>query len=188
MTDNIIDNYFNNHIETINNLKDQKDKILSIANTIHNCFNNGGKLYICGNGGSASDAQHIAAELVGKYLKDKDALPAVSLSTDTSILTAISNDYGYDQIFKRQIDALATEKDIIMVISTSGNSKNIINAIKAAKEKKSMTIGLLGETNGKAKDIVDISISVPSNFTPHIQEAHIMIGHIICQIIEESIC
>ena len=145
-----------------------------------------GNFYICGNGGSASDAQHIAAELVGKYLKEK-TLPAVSLSTDTSILTAISNDYGYDQIFKRQIEAVATEKDIIMVISTSGNSKNIISAIQAAKEKKSMTIGLLGETNGKAKDIVDISISVPSNFTPHIQEAHIMIGHIICQIIDESI-
>ena len=135
MTKYKIDHYFDNHIETINKLKDQKDKIIFIANTIHNCFKNGGKLYICGNGGSASDAQHIAAELVGKYLKEKDALPAVSLSTDTSILTAISNDYGYDQIFKRQIEAVATEKDIIMVISTSGNSKNIISAIQAAKEK-----------------------------------------------------
>ncbi len=145
------------------------------------------KILICGNGGSAADAQHIAAEIVGRYKKDRKGLPAIALTTDTSALTAIANDYGYKRVFDRQIEALANKDDLLIAISTSGNSKNIINAIKRAKEKKCKTIGLSGNDGGKMNDLCDINIVVPSNDTPRIQEMHILIGHIISQAIDDLI-
>ena len=183
----IIQSNFEEHKEVLSQINSLEVTIEKVAKLLICSLKENKTIFWCGNGGSASDSQHLTGELIGRFKGDRKPLKSVSLNADSAVMTCIVNDYGYDQIFKRQIEAVATEKDIIMVISTSGNSKNIISAIQAAKEKKSMTIGLLGETNGKAKDIVDISISVPSNFTPHIQEAHIMIGHIICQIIDESI-
>ncbi len=145
------------------------------------------KILICGNGGSAADAQHIAAEIVGRYKKERRGLPAIALSTDTSILTAISNDYGYKRVFARQIEALANKGDLLIAISTSGNSKNIINAIKSAKSQGCRTIGLSGNDGGKMDDLCDINIVVPSSDTPRIQEMHILIGHIISQAIDDLI-
>ncbi len=145
------------------------------------------KILICGNGGSAADAQHIAAEIVGRYKKERRGLPAIALTTDTSALTAIANDYGYKRVFDRQIEALANKGDLLIAISTSGNSKNIINAIKSAKSKGCRVVGLSGGDGGKMDDLCDINIVVPSNDTPRIQEIHILIGHIISQAIDDLI-
>lgn len=147
----------------------------------------GGKILLCGNGGSASDCQHIAAELTGRFVKERKPLPAIALTTDTSALTAIANDYGYREVFVRQLEALANTGDTLIAISTSGNSENIINAVALAKKKALRVIGLLGRDGGKLKDLCDISIVVPSDSTPRIQEAHILIGHTICEGIETSL-
>tara|TARA_B100001059_G_C17698831_1_gene508933 strand:- start:309 stop:878 length:570 start_codon:yes stop_codon:yes gene_type:complete len=184
MSDKMIDEHFENHFKTITGLNAHKDSINSITQEIIKCFKNDGKLFICGNGGSASDAQHIAAELIGRYLKERIPLPAISLSTDTSILTAVSNDYGYEEVFSRQISALTSKNDIVMVLSTSGDSRNIAKAIEAAKKNQSLTIGLFGGNNGSLENSVDYSIKVPSKITAHIQEAHIVIGHIICSLLD----
>jgi D-sedoheptulose 7-phosphate isomerase len=147
----------------------------------------GGKILLCGNGGSASDCQHLAAELTGRFVKERKPLPAIALTTDTSALTAIANDYGYKEIFARQLEALANAGDTLIAISTSGNSENIINAVALAKKKTLRVIGLLGRDGGKLKDLCDISIVVPSNSTPRIQEAHILLGHTICEGIEKGL-
>jgi D-sedoheptulose 7-phosphate isomerase len=144
----------------------------------------GGKILLCGNGGSASDCQHIAAELVGRFLKERRPLPAIALTTDTSALTAIANDYGYPQVFSRQLGALANPGDTLIAISTSGNSENVIAAVNLAKSQALRVIGLLGRDGGRLKELCDISIVVPSDSTPRIQEAHILIGHTICEGIE----
>ena len=146
------------------------------------------KILFMGNGGSAADAQHCAAELVGRYLKERKAIRAISLSTDTSILTALGNDYGVDKIFSRQIEALAESGDVCFAFSTSGNSPNILSALEKAQELGCICIGLTGESGGMMKGKCDILLNVPSNHTPRIQEAHITIGHILCGLIEESIC
>ena len=142
---------------------------------------------LMGNGGSAADAQHIAAELVGRFKKERKAMPALALTVDTSSLTALGNDYGFDTIFERQVEALANKHDAVIGISTSGNSENIIRAVNKANSIGAFTIGLLGNDGGKLKDAVNLPIIIPSNDTARIQEVHITIGHIICEIIEEDL-
>ena len=161
-------------------------EILAAASAISNCLANGGKLLLMGNGGSAADSQHIAAELIGRFKKERKAIPALALTVDSSSLTALGNDYGFDTIFSRQVEALATANDAIIGISTSGNSPNVIRALKLAREIGAITIGFMGNNGGNMKDCVDISIIVPSNDTARIQEVHITIGHIICEIIEQD--
>jgi len=165
----------------------QIDIIEKIADIIVHTYKANNKLLIAGNGGSAADAQHIAGELVSKFYFDRPALGAIALTTDTSILTAIGNDYGYEKLFSRQIEAHGVKGDVFLGISTSGNSKNIIEGFKAAKEKGLITIGLTGKSGGEMKKICDYCICVPSNETPRIQESHILIGHILCAIVEEAI-
>ncbi len=150
-------------------------------------FKQGNKVVLFGNGGSAADAQHIAAEFVGRFQLNRKSYPALALTTDTSILTSLANDYSYDIVFSRQCESLVSKGDVVIGISTSGNSKNVLNGLKKAKEKGAKTIGLLGNNGGEIKDIVDISLIVPSSSTPRIQEAHRTISHIICQIVEEQI-
>jgi D-sedoheptulose 7-phosphate isomerase len=154
---------------------------------IRSSLDSGGKLLLMGNGGSAGDAQHIAAELIGRYKKERPALPAIALTVDTSALTAIGNDYGYDYVFERQVEGLAQSGDIVLGISTSGNSENVVRALKKAKEKGARTIALLGKGGGRAKEEAEIAIIVPSIDTARIQEAHITIGHIICEILESNV-
>ena len=145
---------------------------------------NSRKLLLAGNGGSASDSQHIAAELVGRYERDRDGLPAIALTTNTSQLTAISNDYGYDALFQRQVQALAQEGDVFFGLSTSGNSVNIVNAVKQCKQQNVATVGMTGQSGGELAALCDFCIQVPSSNTARIQEAHITIGHILCSGIE----
>ena len=162
-------------------------EILDSAHQIKNRLQIGGKLLLMGNGGSAWDAQHIAAELVGRFKKERKAMPALALTVDTSSLTALGNDYGFETIFERQIEALTNKNDAVIGISTSGNSENVVRAIKRANSMGAYTIGLLGNDGGKLKEIVNLPIVVPSNDTARIQEVHITIGHIICEIIEEDL-
>lgn len=159
-------------------------RIESTAAIITNSLRNGGKIHFCGNGGSAADAQHLAAELSGRFYFDRPPLNAEALHCNTSYLTAVGNDYGYDLIFSRLLKGTARKGDVIVGISTSGNSKNIINAFEAAKEMGVSIIAMTGETGGKMKDYADILLNVPSKDTPRIQESHIMIGHIICELVE----
>jgi D-sedoheptulose 7-phosphate isomerase len=147
---------------------------------------NGNKILLCGNGGSASDAQHIAAELTGRYKKDRRGLAGIALNTDTSALTAISNDYGYASVFSRQVEALANKGDLLIGISTSGNSKNILLAIKEAKALGCKTIGFSGNGGGDMSNLCNLNIVVPSSDTPRIQEMHILIGHILCQAVDDA--
>jgi D-sedoheptulose 7-phosphate isomerase len=147
---------------------------------------NGHKILLCGNGGSAADAQHIAAELSGRYKCERRGLPGIALTTDTSVLTAIGNDFGFDRIFDRQVEALAQKGDVLIGISTSGNSKNVIRALNLAQNMGCKTIGLSGRDGGAMSDFCDINIIVPSHDTARIQEMHIMIGHIICQAVDLS--
>ena len=158
-------------------------EIQAIAEFIIDAYRKGGKVVLFGNGGSAADAQHIAAELVGKFLLKRQAFPAVALNTNTSIVTAIANDYSYDEVFSRQVAALVTDKDVVIGISTSGNSRNVVDAIALAKKKGAKTIGLTGGDGGKLAKIAELTLIVPSDSTPRIQEAHITIGHIICELL-----
>lgn len=161
-------------------------QIVAIANAVVNAFKSGKKLLVAGNGGSAADAQHIAAEFVGRYNFDRTALPCLALTTDTSILTAVSNDLGYSRIFVRQVQALGKEGDVFLAISTSGNSNNLLEAIKESKNRGMKVVGFTGAKGGKMLGLCDYCIAVPSTVTPRIQEAHILIGHIICAIVENT--
>jgi D-sedoheptulose 7-phosphate isomerase len=173
------------HIETAKKMEKLLPEIVSAAEICLASIKNGGKILLCGNGGSAADSQHIAAELTGRFKKERIALAAIALTTDTSALTAIGNDYGFEYIFARQVEALAKEEDILIAISTSGNSKNVINAIEVAKKIGCKIITLTGKNGGKMKDLGDINIIIPSDDTPRIQEMHIMVGHMICAFIDE---
>ncbi len=171
------------------------DKLLDCSNEIEaagqlliKTLQQGGKILLCGNGGSAADCQHIAAELVVQYQKNRNALAAIALTTDSSILTANSNDFGFDTIYSRQIEAIANTQDCLIAISTSGNSKNILEAIKAANAKNMAVIGLTGNDGGLLRDLVSQAVIVPSTTTARIQEAHILIGHWWCGLIEETLC
>jgi D-sedoheptulose 7-phosphate isomerase len=161
--------------------------IYNSIDVITNAFQKGNKVMFCGNGGSAADAQHLAAELSGRFYKERKALPSDALHCNTSYLTAVANDYSYDEIYSRLVDGTMYSGDILIGLSTSGNSKNIINAFEKAKEKGIITIGLTGESGGKMKILSDYLINVPSTNTPRIQEAHIMIGHIICELVESKL-
>ena len=175
---------------------DVKNKLLlddKILQTVKDCvsilvtaFKNGNKVLFCGNGGSAADAQHLAAELSGRFYTDRDALPAEALHCNTSYITAIGNDYGYDVIYSRLVKGIGKEGDVLVGLSTSGNSKNILNAFDVAKEKGMITIAFTGDSGGKLKKLSDHLINVPSEDVPRIQESHIMLGHIICQLTEEQ--
>ena len=161
--------------------------IATIADVIADTFQQGNRVYFCGNGGSAADAQHLAAEFSGRFYTDRKALPAEALHCNTSYLTAVANDYSFDVIYSRLIDGIGEEGDVLIGLSTSGNSPNIYNAFETARKKKIITVGLTGETGGKLKALSDYLINIPSNDTPRIQESHIMAGHIICQLVEEKI-
>lgn len=163
-------------------------QILEIAEIAIESLKKNGKIMLFGNGGSASDSQHIAAELVGRFKKDRTALPAIALTTNSSILTSLANDYGYEIVFSRQIEALGHKNDLAIGISTSGKAKNVANGLKQAKKMGLKTIALTGGDGGDIAKLADIAIIVPSPITARIQEAHITIGHIICELIEEAVC
>ncbi|WP_456420253.1 D-sedoheptulose 7-phosphate isomerase [Methanocaldococcus infernus] len=168
-------------------IEENEEKLKEAIEKIIEALERGNKILICGNGGSAADAQHFAAELVGRFKLERKGLPAIALTTDTSILTAIGNDYSFDNIFERQVEALGKEGDVLIGISTSGNSENVIRAVKKAKELNIYTIGLLGKGGGKLKDLVDLALIVPSNNTPRIQECHVTIYHVICEEVEKRL-
>jgi len=149
-------------------------------------FEKGGKLLVMGNGGSAADAQHFVAEIVGRFKMERRGLPAIALSTDTSILTAIGNDYGFDKVFRRQVEALAVPGDLVVGISTSGNSPNVLQALEAAREIGCRTVGLLGMEGGSIKSLCDLALIVPTDDTPRVQEGHITIIHIVCDLLEKT--
>jgi D-sedoheptulose 7-phosphate isomerase len=161
--------------------------LVEVAQACVEVYRNGKKILIAGNGGSAADAQHFAAELVGRYGFDRPSLPSIALTTDSSNLTAIGNDYGYEYVFSRQLEGLAQEGDLFIGISTSGNSQNVINAFVSAKERGVSTVALVGRDGGKMAAMADYAIIVPSNATPRIQESHLLIEHMLCDIIEKEI-
>ena len=162
-------------------------QIEEAANRITAAYRNGNKTLLAGNGGSAADAQHIAGEFVSRFCFDRPGIPSIALTTDTSILTAIGNDYGYERLFERQIQAQGTKGDVFIGISTSGDSENIMRALNACREKDIFSIGLTGATGGGMNELCDICLRIPSDETPRIQESHILIGHIICCLVEESL-
>lgn len=174
---------------------DVKIKLLedkAIRSTIAHCvqsilsaFKNGNKVLFCGNGGSAADAQHLAAEFSGRFYIDREALPAEALHVNTSYLTAVANDYSYDVVYSRMVNGIGHKGDVLVGLSTSGNSPNILNAMETAKKKGMITIAFTGATGGKMKTACDYLINIPSTDTPRIQESHILVGHIICQLVEE---
>ena len=183
----IIENEFNEHAKAI------KDTVKVAINDIENaakicieCLKNGNKILIFGNGGSAADAQHIAAEIIGRYKTDRKGLAAIALTTDSSVLTAISNDFGYSEIFTRQVEALARPGDTLIGISTGGSSQNVVNALKIAKNIQCQTIGLSGKDGGKFNTICDVNIVAKAQDTARIQEMHILIGHTICHLIDHA--
>ena len=161
--------------------------IENIVASIVKSFKSGGKVFLAGNGGSAADAQHIAGEFVSRFMFDRPGLPAIALTTDTSILTAVGNDYGYEHVFSRQIDVLANKGDVFLSYSTSGQSRNILNALQHAKNKELICIGFTGNKGGMMKELCDYIVEIPSSETPHIQEGHLVVGHIICGLVESII-
>lgn len=183
-----IQDHFAEHVRTIKMVSQElAGDIERCAALIVDALNNGKKLLIMGNGGSAADAQHMAAEFVGRFLLNRKALPAIALTTDTSILTAVSNDYGYNETFKRQVEALAVPGDVVIGISTSGNSNNVLYALAAAREAGCKTVGLLGRDGGAIAGAVDVTLTVSAEKTPYIQEAHLTIIHILCNLVEQKL-
>ncbi len=176
------------HIEVVRMVEEHlSDQIAACARMLIDALSDGRKLLIMGNGGSAADAQHFAAEMVGRFLLERKALPAIALTTDTSILTAIGNDYGFDDIFKRQVEALAKPGDILIGISTSGTSRNVKLALEAGKHIGAKTIGLLGRDGGGIGLLVDLNLTVPSYETTRIQELHLTVLHILCDLVEKGL-
>ena len=174
------------HIAVFNASAPLLEQVVEAAEQLVATLNGGNKILLAGNGGSAADAQHIAAELTGRYLRTRKGLPAIALTTDTSAITAIGNDFGFDQIFARQVEALAVSGDALIVYSTSGNSANILEAVKLAKIAGCKTIALTGQKGGQLKDEADICFCVPSGETPRIQEVHAFLGHAICDLIDQQ--
>jgi D-sedoheptulose 7-phosphate isomerase len=195
-----MDNLINRPMEKIKNIIqssiDVKQRVIQnqellttvskVVDVITTSLKNGGRIYFCGNGGSAADAQHLAAEFSGRFYTDRKALPAEALHCNTSYLTAVANDYSYDVVYARLIDGIGSKGDVLVGLSTSGNSTNIVKAFEVAKQKGMTTIGFTGAAGGTMKSLSDHLINIPSNDTPRIQESHIMIGHIICQLVEET--
>jgi len=179
---------FLSHREVLEALeRELAPKIIQVAELLVDAFRNGKKLLVMGNGGSAADAQHLAGEIVGRFRLERPGLPAIALNTDTSILTAVGNDYGFEAIFRRQVEAHGQEGDVVIGISTSGSSPNVLSALRLAREKGCRTVGLLGKDGGSIKDLVDIDLTVPGHDTPRIQEGHITIIHILCELVEEAL-
>ncbi len=182
----MIENEMNLHLQTTQkSIVEIQSYIYTACIMVTDTLALGNKILLCGNGGSAADAQHIAAELTGRYKVKRRGLPAIALTTDTSALTAIGNDFGFDRIFDRQVEALAEEGDLLIGISTSGNSANVNNALKVAREIECRTIGFSGRDGGGMNGLCDVNIIVPSDNTPRIQEMHILIGHILCQAVDD---
>ena len=179
-----ITKHIKQHIDTIELLTESSDLIETIVLTIARCLRQNGKILWMGNGGSAADCQHMAAEFVGRFEQERKGLASIALTTDTSILTSVGNDYGFEKIFSRQIESLCNNNDIVIGISTSGNSRNIMEGFNKAQEIGAYTIGFTGNNGGLMADQVDTCIIVPSNNTARIQEAHILMGHIICACVE----
>ncbi len=179
-------NEIQSHLQTTQKMSSLVDSIQEAANLAITTLQNGGKILICGNGGSAADSQHIAAELTGRYKRERKGLSAIALTTDTSALTAIGNDYGYDFVFSRQFEALAKKGDLLWGISTSGNSTNILNAMRCAKEMECKILGFSGRDGGEMKKWCDLLLLSPSDDTPRIQEMHLLMAHIICDLIEKA--
>ena len=174
------------HMAMFNALEPLFPLISDVGIAMQDCIANGGKILIMGNGGSAADSQHIAAEIVGRFKKERKGLPAIALTTDTSIITSVGNDYGYHYIFARQVEALCRPEDLVIGITTSGNSANVVNAIEAANAIGATTIGMTGGTGGKLNALCKYNIVIPSNVTARIQEAHIFVGHSLCEILESD--
>ena len=185
-TEEMIKGELEGHLATIKATFALEADIKKACETAVATLKAGGKILLCGNGGSAADAQHIAAELTGRYKTERGALAGIALTTDTSALTAIGNDYGYEFVFSRQLEALGREDDLLIAISTSGNSGNVVKALELARKIGIKTIGLSGRTGGAMNELCELNLVVPSNDTPRIQEMHIMIGHIICQAIDDA--
>ncbi|MCB5186893.1 D-sedoheptulose 7-phosphate isomerase [Methylobacillus caricis] len=175
---------FSEHQAVISALEPLLPTIAQVAQEMRTCLARGGKILLMGNGGSAADSQHIAAEIVGRYKKERRGLPAIALTTDTSILTSVGNDYGFDFIFSRQVEALCTPADLVIGFSTSGNSKNVVRAIETALEIGAVTVSMTGGTGGKLAELCKFNLVMPSSDTPRIQEAHILIGHSLCDLVE----
>lgn len=165
---------------------EQADRIEAAAGLMIDGLKGGGKVLFCGNGGSAADSQHLAAELTGRYLRDRAPLAAVALTVDTSALTAIANDYSYDEVFARQVRGLGRAGDVLVGISTSGNSRNVVAALEAARALGMRTVGLTGAAGGRMKELCDVCLCVPSTDTPRIQEMHIAAGHMLCELVENA--
>jgi D-sedoheptulose 7-phosphate isomerase len=161
--------------------------VVEVADAMTKCLRSGHKILFFGNGGSAADAQHLAAELSGRFLKERPSLSGWALTTNSSVLTAIGNDYSFDDVFARQVQGIGSPDDIAFAITTSGNSPNVLRAVNVARDKKLVTVGLTGRTGGKLPSVVDHCICIPSDQTPRIQEAHILSGHILCELIEETL-
>ena len=179
-------NEIQSHLQTTQKMSSLVDSIQEAANLAITTLQNGGKILICGNGGSAADSQHIAAELTGRYKRERKGLSAIALTTDTSALTAIGNDYGYDFVFSRQFEALAKKGDLLWGISTSGNSTNVLNTMRCAKEMECKILGFSGRDGGEMKKWCDLLLLSPSDDTPRIQEMHLLMAHIICDLIEKA--
>ena len=177
---------FNEFERVIKNLKSNEKNLQSFFNTALDTLKNNKKIIFCGNGGSAAEAQHLSAELVGRFKYDRKSLPAIALTVDTSAITAIANDYGFDKVFERQLEGIGVKGDLLILLSTSGNSKNLILAAKKAKEIDIKTAALLGNDGGSLKDLVDCQIIVNSKKTDRIQEAHLFLGHLLCEFLEKK--
>ncbi|KAF1682953.1 MULTISPECIES: D-sedoheptulose 7-phosphate isomerase [unclassified Veillonella] len=177
---------FTDHLDVFGQTMEQMETIQLIAERCKTALAAGNKVLFCGNGGSAADAQHLAAELIGRFQKERRSLASIALTTDTSILTAVANDYGYDEVFARQVEGLGRAGDVLIGISTSGNSANVVKAALKARDTGMHTIAFTGEGGGKLQDICDITLAIPSKVTARIQEMHILVGHIICELVEEE--
>ncbi|MCM2265316.1 MAG: D-sedoheptulose 7-phosphate isomerase [Desulfuromonadales bacterium] len=180
--------HFANHLQVVESAAEAlAERIEDCSRILCAALRDGKKILVMGNGGSAADAQHLAAELVGRFLMERRALPAIALTTDSSILTAVGNDYGFDRVFQRQVEALAVPGDVVIGISTSGNSANVLLALQAAKTLDCTTVGLLGRDGGLIAPVVDVNLTVSSMETPHIQEVHAIIVHILCRQVEQQL-
>ena len=183
----IIRKHILEHSAVLDSIMQLDESIEKVAHLLICCLEDDGTIFWCGNGGSASDSQHLAGELVGRFVDERKPLKSIALTADSAVMTCIVNDYGYEHIFSRQIEALGSKGDVLVGITTSGNSKNVIKAFEVAKNKGVKTVGLLGKGGGMAKDLVDESIIISSNSTARVQEMHILTGHILCDLIEEGL-
>lgn len=183
----IIEEHLFEHRATLDLVAELGESIEKVAQLLISCLKKNGTIFWCGNGGSASDSQHLAGELVGRFAGDRRPLKSIALTADSAVMTCIVNDYGYEHIFSRQVEALGSDGDVLVGISTSGNSQNVLHAFKKANKTGIITVGLLGKGGGKAASIINHSITVPSKSTARVQEMHILIGHILCDLIEEGL-